>query len=328
MIAILTDTAFYRPSSFSLLDAIRHPVITPLNNLVYNSKTSNLATHGLHPRYQHFLVNLPQLLGPAFVILIISLFTRSGISRLSNKRAVSAISGTMILSIFPHQELRFLIPCVPLLLTCIQPLRSRPFLAAWIVFNAALGFLMGIYHQGGVVPTQLEIPAIVSASLATKQDGQFAGPALEGTATVFWWKTYSPPLWLLGDNSSFPVEVETRDLMGIPGMEMIHELDTAVPECPAASSKAGYKPVSSDDSRSNNSVFLVAPRSATFLDDYTRLSSSPVDPPLRLRELWTYKKHLNLDDLDFGDDGILPTLKRVIGRRGLTVWAVDRVGCE
>lgn len=187
---------------------------------------------------------------------------------------------------------------------------------------------MGIYHQGGVVPTQLEIPAIVSASLATKQDGQFAGPALEGTATVFWWKTYSPPLWLLGDNSSFPVEVETRDLMGIPGMEMIHELDTAVPECPAASSKAGYKPVSSDDSRSNNSVFLVAPRSATFLDDYTRLSSSPVDPPLRLRELWTYKKHLNLDDLDFGDDGILPTLKRVIGRRGLTVWAVDRVGCE
>ncbi|KAL1981440.1 hypothetical protein VTN96DRAFT_2656 [Rasamsonia emersonii] len=327
LIAILTDTAFYRSTSFSLLDAIRHPVITPLNNLVYNSNTSNLAVHGLHHRYQHFLVNLPQLLGPAFVILILSLFTRSGISRLSNKRAVSAISGTMILSIFPHQEPRFLIPCVPLLLTCIRPLRSRPFLAAWVVFNAALGFLMGIYHQGGVVPTQLEIPAIVSASLATKQDGQLAGPALGGTATVFWWKTYSPPLWLLGDNSSFPVEVKTRDLMGIPGMEMIQELDTAVPECPA-SSKAGSKPVASDDSLGNNSVFLVAPRSATFLDDYTGLSSSPVDPPLRLRELWTYRKHLNLDDLDFGDDGILPTLKRVIGRRGLTVWAVDRVDCE
>ncbi|KAL1969028.1 hypothetical protein VTN77DRAFT_862 [Rasamsonia byssochlamydoides] len=322
LIAILTDTVFYRSSSFSFLDTIRNPVITPLNNLLYNTNTANLATHGLHPRYQHFLVNLPQLLGPAFVILILSLFTRSGaLARLNNKRAVSAISGTMILSIFPHQEPRFLIPCVPLLLTCIRPFKSRLLLVTWIAFNAALGFLMGVYHQGGVVPTQLEIPAIVSASLATKQDGRL------GTATVFWWKTYSPPLWLLGDNSSSPVEIKTRDLMGIPGMEMIHELDTAVPKCPK-DSEAGSKPVAADDSRATNTVFLVAPRSATFLDVYSRPSSSDVGPPLRLHELWTYRKHLNLDDLDFGEDGILPTLKRVIGRRGLTVWAVERVGCE
>jgi phosphatidylinositol glycan class Z len=326
LIAILTDTAFYRSSSFSLLDAIRRPVITPFNNLVYNTNTTNLATHGLHPHYQHFLVNLPQLLGPAFVVLILSLFIRPGIpARLNNKRAVSAISGTMILSLFPHQEPRFLIPCVPLLLTCIRPLKSRPFLATWIIFNAAMGFLMGVYHQGGVVPAQLEIPAIVSAWPAES--------ALEGIATVFWWKTYSPPLWLLGDNSSFPVDIKTRDLMGIPGTEMIHELNAAVPECSGENSEVVTKhATTSDDSRARKSVFLVAPRSATFLDDYTRPSPSPspspLDPPLRLQELWIYRKHLNLDDLDFGDDGILPTLKRVIGRRGLAVWAVNRVGCE
>lgn len=329
MVAVLTDTAFYRSSSFSILDAIRHPVITPLNNLLYNTNTANLATHGLHPHYQHFLVNLPQLLGPAFVVLILSLFIKSGIpARLNNKRAVSAVSGTMILSIFPHQEPRFLIPCVPLLLTCIRPLKSRPFLAAWFIFNAALGFLMGVYHQGGVVPTQLKIPAIVSARLTTKQIDRLPGSALEGTATVFWWKTYSPPLWLLGDNSSFPVDIKTRDLMGIPGTEMIRELDIAVPECPETSHEAKAKSVRYDNSQSTNSVFLVAPRSATFLDSYAGLSSSAADPSLRLHELWTYRKHLNLDDLDLGEDGIFWTLKRVIGRRGLTVWAVNRVSCK
>ena len=67
-IAVATDTAFYTgPAAtesfralFSYLD--KAPVITPLNNIRYNSQTSNLAEHGLHPHYQHFLVNLPQRL--------------------------------------------------------------------------------------------------------------------------------------------------------------------------------------------------------------------------------------------------------------------------
>jgi phosphatidylinositol glycan class Z len=318
-IAILTDTIFYQSSPFTFRDAIRHPVITPLNNLLYNSNTDNLAAHGIHPHYQHFLVNLPQLLGPALVVLTLGTLRRfGGISvNLNNRRAISAVSGTMILSIFPHQEPRFLLPCVPLLLTCIRPLRSRPFLAIWVVFNIALGFLMGVYHQGGVVPTQLAIPSIVSSSLPARPDGLLDSLA-SSNATVFWWKTYSPPLWLLGDNSgpSSSVHIKTRDLMGIRGPEMIQEVDTAVPPCSSAPT--------------SNAVFLVAPHSATFLDPYTHPSSaddrdnSPI-PPLRLRERWTYKNHLNLDDLDFGDDGVLATLYRVIGRRGLIVWSVDRV---
>jgi hypothetical protein len=40
-----------------------HLVVTPWNAFRYNRKTANLATHGLHPRYLHLLVNLPLLFG-------------------------------------------------------------------------------------------------------------------------------------------------------------------------------------------------------------------------------------------------------------------------
>ncbi|KAL7650651.1 alpha 1,2 mannosyltransferase [Aspergillus niger] len=316
-IAVLVDTTFYNPSA-SLWDAVHAPIITPLNNLLYNSDQSNLALHGLHPRYHHFLVNLPQLLGPAYVAIILSMSKSTAIqSWLKNIRAVSAISATAMLSIFPHQEPRFLLPCVPLLLSCLRVRKSRLFLAAWVIFNATLGFLMGVYHQGGVVPTQIAIPSIVSESIF-EAGAMSANDNAQKSATILWWKTYSPPLWLLGDNTTTQLNIETRDLMGISGPEMASELEKLVPQCP-----------NNDDSNSmdnsERSIFVVAPKSATFLDRYT--NPSPDDSGLTLHELWTWRKHLNLDDLDFGTDGIFPTLKRVIGRRGLSVWAARRSGC-
>ncbi|KAF3391331.1 GPI mannosyltransferase 4 [Penicillium rolfsii] len=300
-IAIYTDTLFYRPSS-TFLAVIRHPIITPLNNLLYNSDTANLATHGLHPHHQHFTANLIQLLGPVYIVMIVSLFRTLQIPTwLRNARAVSALSATLLLSIFPHQEPRFLIPCVPLLLSCIRVHRSRIFLAAWIIFNGIMGFLMGVYHQGGVVPAQLAMRSIVSTNTAAQ------GVKTNPDTSVFWWKTYSPPHWLLGaDNSSTPA-ITTIDLMGIPGVELIQRLDQFVPECGTVSP-----------------IYLVAPTSATFLDEYAA-TETPRTPELQLYRLWTYRKHLNLDDLDFGDDGFVPTLARVIGRRGLRVWSVRRV---
>lgn len=299
-IAIYTDTLFYRPSS-TFLSAIRNPIITPLNNLLYNSDTTNLATHGLHPHHQHFTANLLQLLGPVYIVMIISLFRTLQIPTwLRNARAISALSATLLLSIFPHQEPRFLIPCVPLLLSCIRVHRSRIFLAAWIIFNAIMGFLMGVYHQGGIVPAQLAMRNIVSTNTVAQ------GIKTNPDASVFWWKTYSPPQWLLGaDNSSTPT-INTLDLMGIPGVDLMQRLDQSVPRCGTVSP-----------------VYLVAPTSATFLDEYAA-TGTPRAPDLQLYRLWTYRKHLNLDDLDFGDDGIVPTLTRVIGRRGLGVWSVRR----
>ena len=297
-IAILIDTSFYRPSA-SFLEIVRNPILTPLNNILYNANPSNLALHGLHHRYQHFLVNLPQLLGPAYIAMILSLFSWPIVpSWMRNTRALSAFSATVLLSIFPHQEPRFLLPCVPLLLSCVRMHHSRICLAVWIVFNAALGFLMGVYHQGGVIPAQLAMRDIISTNTVAQ------GIKTTPEAKVFWWKTYSPPRWLLGPEQDS--HVDTADLMGIPGLDMIQQLNEAVPNCPKSSP-----------------IYLVAPTSATFLDEYTSLAT-PHSPNLQLYRLWTYRNHVNLDDLDFGDDGVLTTLKRVIGRRGLGIWSVRR----
>lgn len=312
-IAILGDTIFYKPS-VSLIEALRSPVITPLNNFLYNSDASNLAHHGLHPHYQHFLANLPQLLGPAYIMMIASLFSGNPKRPLAipswvkNMRAASAISATILLSVFPHQEPRFLIPCIPLLLSCfhMQSTRKQSVLlqGAWVIFNVAMAVLMGIYHQGGVVPTQLAIPGII----ADHRAGQDAA-----AATVFWWKTYSPPRWLLGES----LDITTNDLMGIPGEELISHLNQTLPTCP----------VDVNNIDKDKEIYVVAPKSATFLDRYIPTSSSQSNEEkedIELHELWYYKKHLNLDDLDFGDDGVIPTLFRVVGRRGLGVWAARR----
>jgi phosphatidylinositol glycan class Z len=262
-------------------------IITPWNNLVYNLDETNLAQHGLHPFWQHAVANLPQLIGPALPLVLLS----------SRKFTLfwSGVIGIAVLSCFRHQEPRFLLPAVPLLLSSIRlPLRNaRVWIGAWAVFNVLGGILFGRYHQGGIVPAQ--------AYIGAEYDG-----ALAGTTDVVWWKTYSPPRWLLGEVNA---NVTTTDLMGTSGDQMLQYF-------------RGIAPCSGDIA-SGRGVLLVAPLSATFLDScLDQSSSSPSD--IRLKEVWRHRRHIGLDDLDFGDDGVWPTLKRVIGRRGLGIWEVEK----
>jgi len=190
------------------------------------------------------------------------------------------------LSIFPHQEARFLLPAVPLFLSSVKiPAKYlRLFLIIWIGFNTFLALLMGVFHQGGVVPAQafVETQSYLTAA--------------------YWWKTYSPPTWLLGKRNE---DMSTIDLMGLDAKLLVDHLCLK----------------SSNVLRAQQSV-LVAPRSATYLDRFAP-DLSDEKQVMRLRELWSTSMHLNLDDMDFGDDGVLPTLRRVFGRRGLVVWAVE-----
>ncbi|OCL14504.1 glycosyltransferase family 22 protein [Glonium stellatum] len=288
-VAICVDTAFYTPGPFRF-STLHHPIITPLNNLIYNTASTNLAKHGLHPFYQHVLVNLPQLLGPAFPLLFF--YPRK------TRRFISAISGVVLLSFFPHQEARFLIPSVPLILSSIRLPKNftRVWISSWITFNICMGILMGVYHQGGIVPTQIHL---------AKEDAN--------VTHAFWWKTYSPPIWLLNGKNE---RLTTKDLMGMAGPSMLEQLKN-VTSCEnnfSLKSITGPKEL----------VYLVAPKSAYFLKPYTLPGSETV---ITLEEIWSYKQHINLDDLDFGNDGVWPTLERVVGDRGLVVWRVRRV-CE
>lgn len=287
-IAVTADTEFYTGIRPSIRNLLSTSVFTPWNNLIYNLDTSNLATHGLHPWYQHYIINLPQLIGPLFTLIW---------QGRPSTALFSGLLGIAILSCFKHQEPRFLLPAVPLLLSSINIASGRRtrilVIGSWILFNALAGVLFGIYHQGGVVPAQIW--------LSSHSDG---------ISNVFWWKTYSPPHWLLdGENA----RINTTDLMGIPGPDMINQL-LSVTECEY---HGGYE---------NNKILLVAPASATFLDPYTRTPQpSETFGNISLWQQWRYCNHVGLDDLDFGDDGVWPTLRRVVGRRGLVVWTAHRV---
>ena len=277
LLAITVDTEWYTGESIHFRHLATKAVITPWNNFMYNLDASNLAKHGLHPHYQHAVANLPQLLGPAILLLFFS-----------PRRSMllySALCGVAVLSVFKHQEARFLLPAVPLLLSSVRiPKRiANIWMGVWIVFNLALGLLMGVYHQGGVVPAQLWVGS-------------------QGDITqVYWWKTYSPPNYLLGHNGGKKV---TKDLMGMRGDLMIESLTDGV-RCDL-----------------DSSTLLVAPLSAKFLDEYI---DKETETSIALEEVFRYRAHVNLDDMDFGDDGIISTLSRVVGRRGIGAWKVRKL---
>ena len=116
---------------------------------------------------------------------------------------------------------------------------------------------------------------------------------------VLWWRTYSPPIWLLDHNP-----LKTDDVMGMPFSSLMDRMQSLFqPECDP-----------------NESVGLVAPYSSLELD--TLVAGDVYG--LELKELWRYSRHLNLDDLDVAADGLWTMMRRVVGRRGLLVWRVQR----
>jgi len=73
---ILADSFYYGYLTIGEIGqlevGINNFVVTPVNFLRYNINTKNLETHGLHPRFLHFLVNVPLLFN---ILGIIGLFT-------------------------------------------------------------------------------------------------------------------------------------------------------------------------------------------------------------------------------------------------------------
>ena len=128
--------------------------------------------------------------------------------------------------------------------------------------------------------------------------------ALEGVSAVLWWRTYSPPVWLIDGNGG-EGGLETVDLMGVAVEEVMRVLERSVGGCGKGQEGKG--------------VVLVAPRSSVELDRWTGADGAG---DWVFEELWFYRRHLNLDDLDFGGDGVRATVKRVVGRRGLMAWKI------
>lgn len=124
-----------------------HFVLAPWENIKYNSQVSNLAKHGLHPHWIHLVVNFPILFGPVGVAALLRTIGGGGF------QLHSLVLPIAILSAFPHQELRFLLPLQTLVvwLGGHSVTKRRSATALWLMFNLAMCLFIGVLHQGGII---------------------------------------------------------------------------------------------------------------------------------------------------------------------------------
>lgn len=207
--------------SFNLNQSnISYPyVLAPWNNLKYNLETSNLKLHGLHPRYTHILVNMPQILGPG-LYLVYTEIKKHKFNQLNscNLPLLSIISALFILSIFPHQELRFLVPLTPLIFLAFNNVPCKRWVSIWLLYNIIMAMILGCFHQSGVIKMMMYY--------------QQNKERTTDFGVHVWWKTYMPPTWMYM-NSNITVSttklingtIETLDFDEIISVNQNHVID-------------------------------------------------------------------------------------------------------
>lgn len=177
----------------------------PLNALRYNLQPSNLAEHGIHPRWLHAVVNAPMILG---VVPYVSLLVRipeylgfskkhklkDGSSRLEKLLIQTTAFSIIVLSIQAHQEPRFLLPLIaPASLLCGIRYGARKHskfakVCFWTVFalqSFAMVLLFCVAHQAGIIPSILGIGLFLKSKTS------------EGGHRFLFWRTFMPPRHLL-----------------------------------------------------------------------------------------------------------------------------------
>lgn len=180
--------------------------VTPWNFIRYNTIGSNLAQHGLHPRYTHFLVNTGILFGLLAICGVYGLvflretFLTLGKGKYFKMLILSYYVPILLLSVFPHQEPRFLIPLLtPLCLFVSVWVTKRYtvlFTVVWILFNGFGGIMFGSLHQGGLIP-----------ALSYLQEQNIA---MDGTKHIIFYHTYMPPQYLLNIPNAMKLRLDNE----------------------------------------------------------------------------------------------------------------------
>ncbi|XP_072474827.1 GPI mannosyltransferase 4 [Notamacropus eugenii] len=218
-------------------------VLTPARFLRYNLDPRNLAQHGVHPRLTHLAVNGPLLFGALHTSAVAAAgrALRDGVASLARLGAPRSppdgrtvlllfyFAPLALLSLFSHQEPRFLVPLLgPLtLLSCPKGRGMAPRTAALaVVFNVAGALFFGCLHQGGLVPCLARLEQSIHA------------PAPEGQPThytLLFTHTYMPPRYLLHLRGPEP-PAEVIDLGGAESWALCRTLDRLLrrPGCDVA----------------------------------------------------------------------------------------------
>ena len=201
--------------------------VTPLNFIKYNLNSSNLAEHGIHPKFTHITANMMMLFGPFAILFYLQCFRytyyfikgSSSIQKVYFYLSACALVPISLLSIFPHQEARFLIPVSPIVLllavdwltTCKY---SSAWKASWFIFNILTCVFFGILHQGGLIPCMSELESKISAQTNENSMNHF----------VFY-HTYMPPQYLLAIPKSQKIYGKKHTLLDTePRQFMVHDL--------------------------------------------------------------------------------------------------------
>lgn len=197
LIIIIIDSLYYGYLSLSqiyIMDiSIESFLVTPVNFIRYNINPENTSSHGEHPKWLHMLVNIPLLFNVLGIIAVFSFgsmcykFCKKEFQNLPQTQSfVSLMTSAifvpvLLLSLFNHQEPRFLIPVTVPLIMLHSPklitgvnitnflkesqwsimksisnrisirINGRFILKVWYTVNVIFTLFFGFLHQGGVV---------------------------------------------------------------------------------------------------------------------------------------------------------------------------------
>ncbi|XP_065604232.1 GPI mannosyltransferase 4 [Cyrtonyx montezumae] len=220
----------YSVTNSSLFDVIarlnHRVVVTPINFLRYNLNSHNLAQHGSHPRVTHLVINGVMLFGILHLLAI-----RAGLKMLKKyihelMRVGARFRGSpklsvrseghpalllfyfvplALLSLFSHQEPRFLIPLIlPLVLFSTSQNRAMKWKHIIVVFNVLGAFVFGCLHQGGLIPCLFHLEHLMHSSESSNHPRHY---------TLLFSHTYMPPRSLLNIKKK-DMHVEVIDMAG------------------------------------------------------------------------------------------------------------------
>ncbi|CRK94987.1 CLUMA_CG008475, isoform B [Clunio marinus] len=196
-VIIIIDSLYYGYLSLAqiyIMDVkIESFLVTPVNFFRYNLIPENTAKHGEHPKWLHMLINIPLLYNVLGIIAVFTFgsmfykFCKKEFNNLPHSQSfvslmTSAVfAPVLLLSLFNHQEPRFIIPITvplimlhaPKLITGINvtsflkeskwnvakflsnyidiTISGKIILRLWFLANVMFTLFFGFIHQAGVV---------------------------------------------------------------------------------------------------------------------------------------------------------------------------------
>ncbi|XP_007896992.1 GPI mannosyltransferase 4-like [Callorhinchus milii] len=216
-IFIVTDSVYFS-SLLSLIDkkAVNitpYLVLSPINFIVYNFQPKNLIAHGSHPWFTHLTVNSLMLFGVlhfSAIVTGIQMVTGKFAHKAGSQKqqwesklaaqspALSPITGyimlvyfvpLIILSLFSHQEARFIIPLiVPLVILTAPKYELVRWKVVVVMFNVFGSVLFGCLHQGGLIPCLSYLEKTLHSNTPIVDQHKH---------NLVFYHTYMPPRYLL-----------------------------------------------------------------------------------------------------------------------------------